>query len=132
MNIVIHTGRLGADPEIRKTNSGKSVVNASVAVYAGKDVSGNILTDWYRWTVWGDQADRFAAKARKGDAVMMKGRATVKAFQKDGQEIKAVEFVADDYMIQKKETQAAVTTSVRPQDYSFPEFPDDREPMPWE
>ena len=73
-----------------------------------------------------------AAKARKGDAVMMKGRATVKAFQKDGQEIKAVEFVADDYMIQKKEPQAAVTTSVRPQDYSFPEFPDDREPMPWE
>ena len=132
MNIVIHTGRLGADPEIRKTNSGKSVVNASVAVYAGKDVSGNILTDWYRWTVWGDQADRFAAKARKGDAVMMKGRATVKAYQKDGQEIKAVEFVADDYMIQKKEMQAAVTTSVKAQDYSFPEFPDDREPMPWE
>lgn len=132
MNIVIHTGRLGADPELRKTNSGKSVVNASVAVYAGKDVSGNILTDWYRWTVWGDQADRFAAKARKGDAVMMKGRSTVKTYQKDGQEIKAVEFVADDYMVQKKETQAAVTTSVRPQDYSFPEFPDDREPMPWE
>lgn len=132
MNITIHTGRLGADPELRKTNNGKSVVNVSVAVYAGKSQNGDILTDWFRWTIWGDQADRFAAKARKGDAVMMKGRATVKAYQKDGQEIKAVEFVADDYMVQKKEMQAAVTTSVRPQEYSFPEFPDDREPMPWE
>lgn len=131
MNIVIHTGRLGADPEIRKTNSGKSVVNASVAVYAGKDVSGNILTDWYRWTVWGDQADRFAAKARKGDAVMMKGRSTVKAYQKDGQDVKVVEFVCEDFMIQKKEeVKAAVVTSVKASDYNFEDFP--QEPMPWE
>lgn len=131
MNIVIHTGRLGADPEIRKTNSGKSVVNASVAVYVGKDVSGNILTDWYRWTVWGDQADRFAAKARKGDAVMMKGRSTVKTYQKDGQDVKVTEFVCEDFMIQKKEEpKAAVVTSVKASDYNFDDFP--QEPMPWE
>ena len=131
MNIVIHTGRLGADPEIRKTNSGKSVVNASVAVYAGKDVSGNILTDWYRWTVWGDQADRFAAKARKGDAVMMKGRSTVKTYQKDGQDVKVTEFVCEDFMVQKKEeVKAAVVTSVKASDYNFEDFP--QEPMPWE
>lgn len=131
MNIVIHTGRLGADPEIRKTNSGKSVVNASVAVYAGKDVSGNILTDWYRWTVWGDQADRFAAKARKGDAVMMKGRSTVKTYQKDGQDVKVTEFVCEDFMIQRKEEpKAAVVTSVKASDYNFDDFP--QEPMPWE
>ena len=131
MNIVIHTGRLGADPEIRKTNSGKSVVNASVAVYAGKDVSGNILTDWYRWTVWGDQADRFAAKARKGDAVMMKGRSTVKTYQKDGQDVKVTEFVCEDFMVQKKEeVKTAVVTSVKASDYNFDDFP--QEPMPWE
>lgn len=131
MNIVIHTGRLGADPEIRKTNSGKSVVNASVAVYAGKDVSGNILTDWYRWTVWGDQADRFAAKARKGDAVMMKGRSTVKTYQKDGQDVKVTEFICEDFMIQRKEEpKAAVVTSVKASGYNFEDFP--QEPMPWE
>lgn len=131
MNIVIHTGRLGADPEIRKTNSGKSVVNASVAVYAGKDLQGNILTDWYRWTVWGDQADRFAAKARKGDAVMMKGRSTVKTYQKDGQDVKVTEFVCEDFMVQKKEeVKAAVVTSVKASDYNFEDFP--QEPMPWE
>ncbi|MBR2999656.1 MAG: single-stranded DNA-binding protein [Oscillospiraceae bacterium] len=131
MNIVIHTGRLGADPEVRKTNSGKSVVNASVAVYAGKDLQGNILTDWYRWTVWGDQADRFAAKARKGDAVMMKGRSTVKAYQKDGQDVKVTEFVCEDFMVQKKEEpKAAVVTSVKASDYNFEDFP--QEPLPWE
>lgn len=131
MNIVIHTGRLGADPELRKTNSGKSVVNASVAVYAGKDVSGNILTDWYRWTVWGDQADRFAAKARKGDTVMVKGRSTVKTYQKDGQDVKVTEFVCEDFMVQKKEEpKAAVVTSVKASDYNFEDFPE--EPMPWE
>lgn len=131
MNIVIHTGRLGADPEIRKTNSGKSVVNASVAVYAGKDLQGNILTDWYRWTVWGDQADRFAAKARKGDAVMMKGRSTVKTYQKDGQDVKVTEFVCEDFMVQKKEeVKSAVVTSVKASDYNFEDFP--QEPLPWE
>lgn len=131
MNIVIHTGRLGADPELRKTNSGKSVVNASVAVYAGKDLQGNILTDWYRWTVWGDQADRFAAKARKGDAVMMKGRSTVKTYQKDGQDVKVTEFVCEDFMVQKKEeVKSAVVTSVKASDYNFEDFP--QEPLPWE
>ena len=131
MNIVIHTGRLGADPELRKTNSGKSVVNASVAVYAGKDLQGNILTDWYRWTVWGDQADRFTAKARKGDAVMMKGRSTVKTYQKDGQDVKVTEFVCEDFMVQKKEeVKSAVVTSVKASDYNFEDFP--QEPLPWE
>lgn len=131
MNIVIHTGRLGADPELRKTGTGKSVVNASVAVYAGKDVSGNILTDWYRWTVWGDQADRFAAKARKGDTVMVKGRSTAKTYQKDGQDVKVVEFVCEDFMVQKKEEpKAAVVTSVKASDYNFEDFP--QEPLPWE
>ena len=63
---------------------------------------------------------------------MMDGRGTVNTYTKDGQEIKAVEFVADDYMVQKKETQAAVVTSVKPQEYSFPDFPNDEEPLPWQ
>lgn len=131
MNRVTMTGRLGADPEVKKTASGKSVVNASVAVYAGKDMQGNVLTDWYRWTIWGDRADRFAAKARKGDTVMMDGRAVTRSYQKDGQTVKAIEFSCDDFMIQKKEeVKAAVVTSVRPQDYNFEDFPE--EPMPWE
>lgn len=131
MNRVTMTGRLGADPEVKKTASGKSVVNASVAVYAGKDMQGNVLTDWYRWTVWGDRADRFAAKARKGDTVMMDGRAVTRSYQKDGQTVKAIEFSCDDFLVQKKEeVKAAVVTSVRPQDYNFEDFPE--EPMPWE
>lgn len=131
MNRVTMTGRLGADPEVKKTASGKSVVNASVAVYAGKDMQGNVLTDWYRWTVWGDRADRFAAKARKGDTVMMDGRAVTRSYQKDGQTVKAIEFSCDDFLVQKKEeVKAAVVTSVRPQDYNFEDFPE--EPLPWE
>lgn len=131
MNRVTMTGRLGADPEVKKTASGKSVVNASVAVYAGKDMQGNVLTDWYRWTVWGDRADRFAAKARKGDTVMMDGRAVTRSYQKDGQAVKTIEFSCDDFLVQKKEeVKAAVVTSVRPQDYNFEDFPE--EPMPWE
>lgn len=134
MNIAMMTGRLGADPDLRKTNTGKSVVNVSVAVYAGKSQTGEILTDWFRWTLWGDQADRFAQKARKGDAVMLKGRASVKTYARDGQDVKSIEFVADDYMIQKKEFQemkTAVVSNVTPQSYQFPDFPND-EPVPWE
>lgn len=131
MNRVTMTGRLGADPEVKKTASGKSIVNASVAVYAGKDMQGNVLTDWYRWTVWGDRADRFAAKARKGDTVMMDGRAVTRSYQKDDQTVKTIEFSCDDFLVQKKEEpKAAVVTSVRPQDYNFEDFPE--EPMPWE
>ena len=131
MNRVTMTGRLGADPEVKKTASGKSVVNASVAVYAGKDMQGNVLTDWYRWTVWGDRADRFAAKASKGDTVMMDGRAVTRSYQKDGQTVKAIEFSCDDFLVQKKEeVKAAVVTSVKASDYNFEDFP--QEPMPWE
>ena len=50
MNHVTMTGRLGADPEVKKTSAGQSVVNVSIAVYAGKDKAGNIRTDLFRWT----------------------------------------------------------------------------------
>ena len=132
MNRVTMTGRLGRDPELRKTNAGKSVANASIAVYAGKDQNGEIMTEWYDWTIWGDQAERFAKKARKGDTVWFDGREVRKKRQKDGVEYETSEHIVNDFLIQKKEAPAAVVTSVKPQEYSFPDFPDDREPMPWE
>lgn len=103
MNFVIMTGRLGRDPELRRTASGKSVVNVSIAVYAGKSQTGEILTDWFDWTIWGEQAERFAAKANKGDTLMLKGRETRKKRMKDGVEYETSEHVADDFMIQKKD-----------------------------
>jgi single-strand DNA-binding protein len=69
------TGRLSADPEIRYTNGGTVVANVSMAVnQLGTKREDNVPADWFKVTVWGDQAQGFADACHKGDLVKVSGR----------------------------------------------------------
>ena len=64
---IMFIGNLGRDPEMRYTPNGKPVTQFSVAVSHSKpDGQGGWVdegTDWYRVSVFGDRAERAAAKA---------------------------------------------------------------------
>lgn len=59
-------GRLGKDPEVRQTQTGKELVTSSVAV--GKDEK----TTWFNISAW-ERTGSWLKDARKGDVVFVQG-----------------------------------------------------------
>lgn len=77
INKAIIIGNLGADPELRTTQSGNSVVQMSVASNEKwKDQSGSTQerTEWHRVVVFGKQAENCAKYLSKGRSVYVEGR----------------------------------------------------------
>lgn len=78
LNKVILIGNLGADPELRSTQSGAQVASFRIATSdRWKDkVTGQPQerTEWHRITVWGRQAETCAEHLHKGRSVYVEGR----------------------------------------------------------
>jgi single-strand DNA-binding protein len=79
-NSVVITGRLGADVELRKTNSGVSVANLRVAVTESAGADKEPRTTWLTAQAWQRVADA-AAAGRKGQRVSIIGRLRVDSWQ---------------------------------------------------
>lgn len=67
-------GNLTADPELRTTNSNKSVINFSLAYTPRKPDGSDGNTSFYNVTAWEYLADNFAASFKKGDRLVVIGR----------------------------------------------------------
>jgi single-strand DNA-binding protein len=93
-------GNLGRDPEMRYTPDGRPVTTFSVAVNRNtKNQAGEWLeeTEWFRITVWGNQAERMAENLRKGSRVYVEGRFRTREWEgQDGQKRTALEVTADN------------------------------------
>ena len=77
MNKVMLIGRLGADPQLKYTPSGRANVNFNLATNASwKDQEGNQQerTDWHRIVAWGKLAEVIGEWLKKGSLVYMEGR----------------------------------------------------------
>ncbi len=75
MNLATICGNLGADPELRYTQSGTAVMNLSIATTEPKKV-GNDWEDhveWHRITVWDKRAEGLAKVLCKGSKVLVTG-----------------------------------------------------------
>lgn len=78
-------GRLGRDPEMRYTPSGQAVTNFSVAVdnqYTRKDGEKVKDTQWFRVTVWGNQAEACNQYLEKGSLVFAEGKVKLNVYEK--------------------------------------------------
>ena len=98
-NRVTLVGNLGQDPEVKSTQSGRSVCSLNIAVNeVWKDKQGQKQerTDWFRCTVWGDQGDNCAKFLKKGRQVLVEGKLQNRTWEdKDGQKRYATDVVAD-------------------------------------
>ncbi|TWA93194.1 single-strand binding protein [Azospirillum brasilense] len=80
MNVWTFTGRLGADGELRSTQSGEKVLGFRVANDVG--FGDRKTTQWVDCSIWGRRAEALAPHLTKGKAVVISGEVTIREFEK--------------------------------------------------
>jgi len=97
LNKVQIIGRMGQDPEVRQTQSGKTAAQISVATTMKRTVNGQPqeTTEWHRVILWEQQANFTAQYLRKGSKMFVEGRIQSRKYQgTDGLEKTAYEIIA--------------------------------------
>lgn len=99
VNKVILIGNLGADPEVRHTQSGSQVANFRIAtseVFNDRDGNRQERTEWHRIVTFGKLADICGQYLRKGKQVYIEGRIQTRDWEdKDGNKRYTTEIVAN-------------------------------------
>jgi single-strand DNA-binding protein len=103
VNKVILIGRLGKDPEMRFTPSGKAVTNFTLATNENwTDQSGERQerTEWHRIVTWGKLAENCAKLLSKGKQIYIEGRLQTRQWDdRDGNKRYTTEIVANQMQI---------------------------------
>ena len=84
INKVILIGNLGADPEIRYTQSGSQVATFNVATterWKGQDGNMQEQTEWHRIVAWSKLAEICGQYLHKGSRVYIEGRLQTRKWQ---------------------------------------------------
>lgn len=93
MNVVVITGRIGKDPDLKVTPSGKSVCSFSIAVdegYGDKKVS-----NWYQIEVWDKTAEIVNRLSGKGKRITVQGRLATDAWEQNGERKTRIKIIAE-------------------------------------
>ena len=84
INRVELLGRVGSDPDLRKTQGGTAVVQLRLATdRRSRDESGEQQTDWHTVVCWDKQAEAVAQYVRKGERVYVSGRLNHQTWESD-------------------------------------------------
>lgn len=102
VNKVILVGNLGADPEIRRLNSGDPVVNIRIATSESwrDKASGERKekTEWHNVVIFNDQLAKVAEQyLKKGMKVYVEGQLQTRKWEKDGVERYTTEIVLQKF-----------------------------------
>lgn len=93
LNKVMLIGRLGKDPELRYTSSGKAVCDFSLATGDGRREREQV--EWHRIVAWEKTAELCNQYLGKGSQVYVEGRIQTRRYtDKDGGERSVTEIVA--------------------------------------
>lgn len=118
LNCVALMGRLAADPELKETQSGTSVVSFRVACDRSYCKAGQERqTDWINCVAWRSTAEFICKYFRKGQLVALQGSLQTRSYtDKDGNKRKAVEVVVSqaNFCNKKDDTDNKNTYSKEP------------------
>lgn len=102
-------GNLTADPEIKTTKTGSSVLKVGVAVnrrWKNKQDEWEEQPSFFDVNAWGELADNVAASLSKGSRVIISGRLEQQSWEnKEGQKQTKVVLVADDIGVSLRKAQ---------------------------
>lgn len=102
-NLVILVGNLGADPELRSTNSGMSVLRLRIATtesYLDRNKQRQERTDWHGACVFGARAEALHAILTKGKQVYIEGKLRTSSYDdKEGIKRYKTEIVVDELIL---------------------------------
>lgn len=97
MNKATLIGRFAADPELKTTNSGKSVVSFTLAVDRPGTYGENKKTDFIDFIAWNKTAEFICRNFSKGEPIGVEGSIQTRVWEdKNGQKRKSVEVVAEN------------------------------------
>lgn len=103
LNKAILIGNLGADPELRFTQSGQAVMSLRLATsesYVDKNRERQTRTEWHRVTVWGNRAEALNKILSKGRTIGVEGRIQTRQWDdKDGNKRYTTEIVATNIIL---------------------------------
>lgn len=125
MNTCCFTGRLTIDPELKQTQSGKSVCSFTLAVARPRVKD---TTDFINFVVWNQSAEYLCKYGHKGDMVEVVGTLTTRKYEdSNGNKRTAFEVVADSVkLLSKSDADAPKQTSTpygqSPKDVNFEEM----------
>ena len=128
-NKVILVGRLTADPELKQTQSGISVLTFTLAVnrrYGGKTADGQPAqqqADFITCVAWRQTAEFIARFFHKGSSLCLTGAIQTRSWQdQNGQKRYATEVVVDEAMFVDSKGEGSAQGSYTPDAYSAPSF----------
>ena len=129
LNHITLAGRLTADPELRRTQSGIAVASFNLAVDQDyKNQNGDRGVDFIPIVAWRNTAEFAEKYFEKGQMAIVSGRLTSRRYEdKNGNKRTAYEVIANSIYFagskQKSETDAAPQT--------FSDLPDDDSDLPF-
>lgn len=110
LNQVVLFGNLGADPELRATPAGQSVLALRIATsrtFLDKSNVRQERTEWHRVSVWGKRGEALSKFLRKGDRVLVTGELQTQTYEKNGEKRYATQIVAHGVYLTGKAQGAA-------------------------
>lgn len=110
MNIVSLIGRLGQDPEVRYTDSGKAVAKLNLAV--NERYGETEKTYWFTVLAWNGLAEVVGQYLKKGSRVAVTGRLTQRSYEtQEGDKRSVVEIMANtiDFLDPRQELKSVET-----------------------
>jgi len=111
LNSVNILGNLTRDPELKYTNSGKSVCNLSIANNRVYSKGSEKVTEvsYFDIEVWGAVAENCAKYLSKGSGIIVDGRLKQDRWEKDGKMQSRVRIVANNIHFMPKRGEGAAT-----------------------
>ena len=103
LNRVMLLGNLGADPELRATGSGQSVLKLRLATtesYLDRNRVRQERTDWHSVVVWGKRAEALARILGKGSKLFVEGSLRTSSYEdREGNKRYRTEVVATNLIL---------------------------------
>jgi single-strand DNA-binding protein len=107
--LIVLTGHLGKDPELRTNQEGKSFANFTMAVKTG--YGERAISTWYNCVAFGKTAEAVSKYLKKGDATTITGEPSLRQYTtKDGNKGQSLEVAVDKLVLinQKDDAPAKV------------------------
>lgn len=125
LNKIMVIGRLGRDPEMRYTPSGRPVTSFTVATSRTWNTSEGerrVETEWFNVVAWGNLAEICNQHLTKGQQVYVEGRLQTRNWDDaEGTKHTSVEIVANEMIMLSERREAEGTSDAEtPEEDEFP------------
>jgi single-strand DNA-binding protein len=126
INVVVISGNLTRDPELRHTNSGTAILSFGVAVNDRmKDRDGSWVDrpNFVDVTVFGARAEALSRYLSKGTKVALSGKLRYSSWERDGQKRSKLEVIAEEIEFLSRDGDVARTAAPQARVQAPPEQP---------